>query len=212
MRKSLLAGLVVCAALAWSGGASACNGSNVILADNFADDSGGWEPDPHMKFAAPALVVKLPKGQVALPELNSAFLLRNADVCMDSVMPNAAESNPSYGIMFWATDYQNYHLVMYDAKGKVTMWRKVDGKWLNLYTLDSPAVKGAPGAANTMRVTFNGNLVTTYINGTKVRDQRAQAPTADQRFGFYIQVDKAVEADGGLDFVISNYKITNPPG
>ena len=115
MRKSLLPALALCGALAWSGGAAACNGSNVILADNFADDSGGWEPDTHMKFAAPALVVRLVKGQAGLPELNSAFLVRNGDICMETVMPNAPDLNPAFGVMFWATDYQNFTMVLFSA-------------------------------------------------------------------------------------------------
>jgi hypothetical protein len=49
--------------------------------------------------------------------------------------------------------------------------------------VDSPAIKKEPGATNLLRVKTNGNSVTFFINGTKVRELRGQAPKGVWRFG-----------------------------
>ena len=48
---------------------------------------------------------------------------------------------------------------------------------------NSGAIKKEPGAANMLRVKTNGNSVTFYINDTKVRELRGQAPKTSWRFG-----------------------------
>jgi hypothetical protein len=55
----------------------------------------------------------------------------------------------------------------------------------------SPTLKKNPGDSNLLRVTLKGNLVSMYVNGTKLKDIRAQAPTTDARFGVYAQRSKA---------------------
>ncbi|WP_141701239.1 hypothetical protein [Methyloceanibacter methanicus] len=49
--------------------------------------------------------------------------------------------------------------------------------------IDSPAIETAPGASNTLRVDAKGNTLGFYINGTKVRELRGQAPKGSWRFG-----------------------------
>ncbi|MCJ7787664.1 MAG: hypothetical protein MUP20_02970, partial [Methyloceanibacter sp.] len=49
--------------------------------------------------------------------------------------------------------------------------------------VDSPAINRAPGAANTLRVKTDGDKVAFFINGTKVRELRGQAPKGGWRFG-----------------------------
>ncbi|MEM7193279.1 MAG: hypothetical protein AAF405_10555, partial [Pseudomonadota bacterium] len=49
--------------------------------------------------------------------------------------------------------------------------------------IDSPAIKTAPGASNTLRVAAKGNQLSFFINGTKVRALKGQAPKGSWRFG-----------------------------
>jgi hypothetical protein len=84
-------------------------------------------------------------------------------------------------------DMQSNLNVTFTVKDADKFWiaRKQDGKWLGTIAanVDSSAINKGPGAANTLRVKTSGNSVTFYINGTKVRNLRGQAPKGDWRFG-----------------------------
>jgi len=52
-----------------------------------------------------------------------------------------------------------------------------------------------PGESNTLRVKSSGGVATFFINGTKVRDLRGQAPKGGWRFGLSgDNFDKAKDA------------------
>ena len=73
-------------------------------------------------------------------------------------------------------------------------------------TSNSTAIKTLPGATNTLRVKTNGNTATFFINGTKVREVRGQAPKTGWRFGMSgDNFDKQKEAK----VVFKSVKVTN---
>jgi len=89
------------------------------------------------------------------------------------------------GLLFWGEDNRTYFQFGVLNNGKFWIARKQDGKWLGTVAanVDSPAIKTEPGASNVLRVKTNGNSVTFFINGTKVRELRGQAPKGVWRFG-----------------------------
>jgi hypothetical protein len=167
MRRSLvLLGFAVFLAgnPAWQTAAAACEGAEVIFEDKFADDAGGWPLRETIEVKDGLFIFKLPPDDMQ-SNLNVTFTVKDADICSETVWPNGEQPMLNNG-KFWIA-------------------RKQDGKWLGTIAanVDSAAINKEPGSANTLRVKATGNNVTFFINGTKVRELRGQAPKGDWRFG-----------------------------
>jgi len=185
MRKSLLglaiAGLVVAA----GGHASACDGSKIIFEDKFDDDAGGWSIKDTIEFKDGAFIFKLPADDMQ-SNLNVTFTVEDADICIDAVWPEGADQPVlGAGLLFWGENNRTYYQFGILNNGRFWIARKQDGAWLGTIAanIDSPAINKSPGAANTLRVDAKGNTLAFYINGTKVRELRGQAPSGGWRFG-----------------------------
>jgi hypothetical protein len=86
--------------------------------------------------------------------------------------------------LFWGEDNQNYLQFGILNNGKFWIARRLGGKWHTIVeNVDSSAIKVKPGDSNTLRVKASGDTATFFINGTKVRDLRGQAPKSGWRFG-----------------------------
>lgn len=209
--KALIAASYLAGLLLIGGNALACEGSTVILEDQFADDSGGWDPSDSMKFGAPALAIDIGAEYTNFKELNSVFSLGDADICADIAFPQQIANSPAVGLIFWAVDYSNFYLFQVGQAGTAWLWRLKDANWNKISQADIAAIKKDAGAVNTLRVTLKGGTVTAYVNGEKVRTQKAQAPSGDSQFGFYVQVDDPVAEEAGRVFSVTSYKVTDVP-
>ncbi len=197
--------LISSAAPAWR--ASACEGQNVIFEDQFHDDAGGWSIKDNMEVKDGAFTFKLPPDDMS-SNLNVTFTVKDADICTDTVWPEGDQPVLGAGLLFWGEDNRTYFQFGILNNGKFWIARKQDGKWLGTIAanVNSTAIKTLPGATNTLRVKTNGNSVTFYINGTKVRDLRGQAPKTGWRFGLSgDNFDKQKEAK----VIFKNMKVTN---
>jgi hypothetical protein len=193
------------AAPAWR--AAACEGQNVIFEDQFHDDAGGWSIKDNMEVKDGAFTFKLPPDDMS-SNLNVTFTVKDADICTDTVWPEGDQPVLGAGLLFWGEDTRTYFQFGILNNGKFWIARKQDGKWLGTIAanVDSTAIKTLPGATNTLRVKTNGNSVTFYINGTKVRDLRGQAPKTGWRFGLSgDNFDKQKEAK----VIYKSMKVTN---
>lgn len=207
----LLAALCIAAVVLMGGQSIACEGSTVVLEDQFADDAGGWDPSDSLKFGAPGLAVDIGAEYTNYKELNSAFSVADADICADIAFPKQIANGPSVGLMFWALDYSNFYLWQVGASGQGSLWRMKDSKWNKLYSADIAGIKKDAGAVNALRVTLKGGTITAYVNGEKVRVQKAQAPKGDSQFGVYVQLDQPVPEESGRVFSVSRVKVTDAP-
>jgi len=174
--------LMSSAAPAWR--AAACEGQNVIFEDQFHDDAGGWSIKDNMEVKDGAFAFKLPPDDMS-SNLNVTFTVKDADICTDTVWPEGDQPVLGAGLLFWGEDNRTYFQFGVLNNGKFWIARKQDGKWLGTVAANvvSPAIKKEPGASNVLRVKTNGNSVTFFINGTKVRELRGQAPKGVWRFG-----------------------------
>jgi hypothetical protein len=163
---------------------AACEGQQVIFEDKFHDDAGGWSIKDNMEVKDGTFTFKLPPDDMS-SNLNVTFTVKDADICTDAVWPEGDQPVLGAGLLFWGEDNRTYFQFGILNNGKFWIARKQDGKWLGTIAanVDSTAIKTLPGAVNTLRVKTNGNSVTFYINGTKVRELRGQAPKSDWRFG-----------------------------
>jgi hypothetical protein len=210
MRKSLLfVGFAVffVADPAWHMAALACDGDQIIFEDKFADDAGGWPLRDTIEVKDGSFIFKLPPDDMQ-SNLNVTFTVKDADICSETVWPNDDQPVLGAGLLFWGEDNRTYFQFGILNNGKFWIARKQDGKWLGTIAanVDSAAINKGPGATNTLRVKTSGNSASFYINGTKVRDLRGQAPKGDWRFGLSgDNFDKQKNAE----VVFKTVKVTN---
>ena len=210
MRKPLLllgvAGLLAASPVGQTT-AAACEGSEVIFEDKFADDAGGWPLRETIEVKDGLFVFKLPPDDMQ-SNLNVTFTVKDADICSETVWPSGEQPVLGAGLLFWGEDNRTYFQFGILNNGKFWIARKQDGKWLGTIAanVESPAIKTGAGESNVLRVKAVGNNVTFFINGSKVRELRGQAPKGDWRFGLSgDNFDKEKEAR----VVFKTVKVTN---
>ena len=188
--------------------AAACEGEEIIFEDKFADDAGGWLLRDTVELKDGAFVFKLPPDDMQ-SNLNVTYTVKDADICSETVWPDGDQSMLGAGLLFWGEDNRTYFQFGILNNGKFWIARKgSEGKWLGTIAANvaSPPSTREPGATNTLRVKTEGNSVTFFINGTKVRDLRGQAPKSDWRFGLSgDNFDKEKDAK----VVFKTVKVTN---
>jgi hypothetical protein len=210
MRKSLVwLGFAVFLAAnpAWQTKAAACEGTEVVFEDKFTDDAGGWPLKDTIEVKDGLFIFKLPPDDMQ-SNLNVTFTVKDADICSETVWPNGDQPMLGAGLLFWGEDNRTYFQFGILNNGKFWIARKQDGKWLGTIAanVDSPAINKAPGEANMLRVKADGNNLTFYINGTKVRELRGQAPKGNWRFG--LSGDN-FDKENDARIVFKTVKVTN---
>jgi hypothetical protein len=192
-------GLGVAAALLCCAGffepASACEGTEVVFEDTFADDSGGWAINQDVEVKDGSFTFKLPPDAMQ-SDLNVTYTVNDADICSETVWPDGGSTILGAGLLFWGEDNRNYLQFGILNNGKFWIARRQDGKWSTIVeNVDSSAIKVKSGESNMLRVKASGGVATFFINGTKVRDLRGQAPKGGWRFGLSgDNFDKAKDA------------------
>jgi hypothetical protein len=187
------AALLIAAAFAWP--ASACEGTEIVFEDKFADDAGGWAINQDVEIKDGSFTFKLPPDAMQ-SDLNVTYTVNDADICSETVWPDGGSTVLGAGLLFWGEDNRNYLQFGILNNGKFWIARRQDGKWYTIVeNVDSSAIKVKPGESNMLRVKASGGDATFFINGEKVRDLRGQAPKGGWRFGLSgDNFDKAKDA------------------
>jgi hypothetical protein len=211
MRISSLLFLASVALMVSNGPSFACPDKGSIFQDSFTDQSGGWENDPGMKFGSTGLQVAVAPGKVSDAELNATFYATDGDFCTDAVFPKVVPNTAFVGLIFWATDYNNYYMFQITTAGRAQFYRRLNGNWISIFDAANPAIKTAAAAANEIRVVAKNNMSTFYVNGQKITNMRGQPPQSpNARFGYYVQLDATAPADGRT-FGLKNYTVNAAP-
>lgn len=182
----------------------------VIFEDSFADDSGGWPSDPDIKIGGGTFAMHMGPKYANWANLNNTFNASDADYCMEVVVPKsiAADNPVVVGLIFWATDYDNFYVVDTLSDGHADIYRKTAGKWAMVADLTNPSIKADVGSVAAIRVQAMGNLIAPSINGIDLKKIRAQMPSGALRFGFYMQSTNDNPAPG-VDVNIKRYRVTD---
>jgi hypothetical protein len=164
--------------------ASACEGPDVVFEDEFADDAGGWAIHKDIEVKDGRFVFKLPPDAM-LADLNITYTVTDAaDICSEAVWPESSSGVLGAGLLFWGEDNKNYLQFGVLNNGKFWIARRQDGKWHTIVeNVESDSINTKPGQSNTLRVKADDGTAAFFINGTKVRDLRGQAPKGGWRFG-----------------------------
>ena len=175
--------------------APACEGTQVVFEDKFNDDAGGWAINQDVEVKDGSFTFRLPPDAMQ-SDLNVTYTVDDADICSETVWPDGGSTILGAGLLFWGEDNRNYLQFGILNNGKFWIARRQDGKWYTIVeNVDSSAIKVKPGESNILRVKTSGGVATFFINGTKVRDLRGQAPKGGWRFGLSgDNFDKAKDA------------------
>ena len=200
--------LLLAAVMLWFAGlpqASACEGTDVIFEDKFADDAGGWAINQHVEVKDGSFVFKLPPDAMQ-SDLNVTYTVNDADICSEVMWPNGSTILGA-GLLFWGEDNRNYLQFGVLNNGKFWIARRLDGKWHTIVeNVDSNAINVKPGETNALRVKVSGDRVSFFINGQRVRDLRGQAPKTGWRFG--LSGDN-FDKEKGARLSFKSVKVTN---
>lgn len=175
--------------------APACEGTQVVFEDKFTDDAGGWAINQDVEVKDGSFTFRLPPDAMQ-SDLNVTYTVDDADICSETVWPDGGSTILGAGLLFWGEDNRNYLQFGVLNNGKFWIARRQDGKWYTIVeNVNSSAIKVKPGKSNILRVKTSGGVATFFINGTKVRDLRGQAPKGGWRFGLSgDNFDKAKDA------------------
>jgi hypothetical protein len=194
--------------------AFACEGQvgQAIYEDTFTDDSGAWDFTPNAATVKPPnFVFNLDsKYSNITTQVLTFHTTKDGDYCAEVILPKSIAPDNKYnlGIIFWATDYANFWMVMLSSDGTLTLFSKANNVWQTILSVpNAPAYKSDPDAVNALRVTTVAGKIIIYLNGQLEKAIRAQSPDGNLRFGMYAQIDKGV--DGTAPILVKSYKVTS---
>ena len=149
------AALLFAVAFAWP--ALACEGTDIVFEDKFADDAGGWAINKDVEVKDGSFTFKLPPDAMQ-SDLNVTYSVNDADICAEGVWPDDGSSILGAGLLFWGEDNKNYLQFGVLNNGKFWIARRIEGKWHTIVeNVASSAIKVKPGETNVLRVKASGD-------------------------------------------------------
>jgi hypothetical protein len=121
----------------------------------------------------------------------------------------AKSEDPSWagGLVFWATDYDNYYALLVSGDGQFSVRRYVNARSLApVDWRDSTVLKKGTGQVNHLRIVTKGTQVTAYINGSEAVTFSGQPP----QVGGYIGVKGSSAEKSQIIWEFSELKVMKP--
>jgi hypothetical protein len=206
MSRKSIALMVLALGLA-SGPALACKGNTVLLQADFRQVDPSW--DGNLGIGGGVAKIAPDPGYLSWPFYQGS-LFTDADICVDVTIPTGAKPNSiAGGLVFWASDYQNFYAYLVANGGTMAILRRQNGKFLSpVGWRKAEGVNLTDNAPNTLRITLKGKTATTYINDKPfVTMTTGQPPDGGSQIGLYGES----EQDKTDTWTFSNLKVTNVP-
>ncbi len=181
--------------------ASACKSSSnpVGFFDNFKSPDLGWGKTGDDRSFQNGQMVLRSKNAVPQSWIYTPLVFRNATICSDFVAPSTLEKADGLaagGIIFWASDYQNYYMVEIFTDGTYAVFRRLANKWIEVSARrKADGIRQGPGAVNRVKVTIAGDIVTLFANDKKIADLWGQSPSRGGAVGLYGQAETDKEQE-----------------
>jgi hypothetical protein len=111
------------------------------------------------------------------------------------------------GIAFWGLDYESYYLAGACPDGSCSIYRRVNGRWLNPFPPQKcAAIKQGADKSIELRVVTQGNLATFYVNGQQLTALHGSPPNGGSMIGLHGE-SGAVPST----WQFSEFKVLKPP-
>ena len=184
----------------------ACEGDKVLLDEDFSFPNLAWNYSKRAEIKDGAVFVR-PETEHSYRFLNQAFLFTNADICLTVTAQEVSKPENSYGgLLFWAPDLANAHLLLIASNGYFTMKRLVQNEFVPppLDWAPSDFIVQGVDKPNKIRLTIKDDLLSIAINDKVVGKLRGQSPGAPSLIGLI-----AASSDKIDTWKFSALKITN---
>jgi regulation of enolase protein 1 (concanavalin A-like superfamily) len=166
------------------GGVSAdCRPSDkALFQDSFQELAPSWGTSDNYHVEAGRLVIQPPAG-FNTATVNNAALYDDVDICANMNVPTLVKDNCG-GIIFWASDYDNYYSLQVSTNGEASIWRRQRGKWLvQMDWQKFGAVHPAANQVNVLRVQTAGSRARVFVNGQLFGEVTGQPPQGGSQLG-----------------------------
>jgi len=181
--------------------------SDILLEDNFATLDPGWGAATSNFSAANGKLTLQADLNAGLVGLNQSNRFEDMDASIKVNMAKSDDQAWGGGLVFWATDYDNYYAVLVSADGQFTVRRYVNARSLApVDWRESPAIKKGVGQVNLLRVVTKGTQAAVYINGTEVVTFNGQPPQG----GGFIGVKGSSAEKSQIVWEFSELKVAKP--
>jgi tetratricopeptide (TPR) repeat protein len=162
-----------------------CRGQPIPFG-NSASESTGWDMTEGVGLQSGVLSFTVAPDNAKI-ELNSAYVVRDAQICSKFEWPHDADQVLGAGILFWAVDDKDFFQFGILNNGKFWVARKQAGKWQTIAAnVESADIDIRPGASNTFAVHTQGDHALLFVNGTQVFNLTGQPQIAASRFGLSV--------------------------
>ncbi len=182
-------------------------GGEVLLEDNFATLDPGWGAATDNFNAANGKLTLQADLNAGLVGLNQSNRFEDMDASIKVNMAKSDDQAWGGGLVFWATDYDNYYAVLVSANGQFSVRRYVNARSLApVDWRDSTVIQKGIGQVNQLRVVTKGSQATVYINGVEVVTFNGQLPQG----GGFIGVKGSSAEKSQIVWEFSELKVTKP--
>jgi hypothetical protein len=153
----------------------------VLFQDEFDEQASSWGTFQNYLVEDGRFVFQPPAG-FNTSSINTLSIYDDVDVCVEFSVDQPAKKASCGGIIFWASDYDNYYTFQVSTDGQASAWRRQKGKWL----AQGPARNfGAirKKSLNDVRVRTEGNRAEFYVNGELFKTITGQPPQGGSEIG-----------------------------
>ncbi len=186
---------------------SGTKASDILLEDNFATLDPGWGAATDSFSAANGKLTLQADLNAGLVGLNQSNRFEDMDASIKVNMAKSDDQSWGGGLVFWATDYDNYYALLVSADGQFTVRRYVNARSLApVDWRENPAIKKGVGQVNQLRVVTRGTQATVFINGTEVITFSGQPPQG----GGYVGVKGSSAEKSQIVWEFSELKVAKP--
>ncbi|HEX4149755.1 MAG TPA: hypothetical protein VHY20_12240, partial [Pirellulales bacterium] len=156
---------------------------DVLFADDFATLDPAWGDADGVQSIADGMLVLEPSAGTSYASLYQGALFDDADLRVKISETSGGKDQPA-GLIFWATDYQNYYVAQIVPGGSSGISRIKDGQW----TAPAPYVPGettnlAAGKTSALRVVLRGDSATFFVNDRQIAALKGEPPKGDSKIG-----------------------------
>ena len=175
-----------------------------LFKDPFNDLAASWGNYDNYRVEAGKLVIQPPAGYNT-STLNNASLYDDVNICAEMTVPPPVSAGNCGGIVFWATDFDNYYTFQISSDGTAVVWRRQKGKWLSqIGSQDFAPIRKSANQVNVLRVAAAGNKAKLFVNGKLFKEVIGQPPQGGSQLGLIGCSPSATSAAVQFDnFIVS---------
>ena len=176
---------------------AACSPEKAAFYDDFHKTDVSWNITigDQVRYADGQLVVTPAPNKFLAPKYLS-LRYENVTICAHIKSPSQVkvpESGAWGGVIFWASDNDNFYVASIGPEGSYSIYRRIAGTWVELMPrTKNEQIKSDPNAINEVTVVIIGHFAALFVNNAKLQEFRGQPPKGGGAFGLYAGSEKSV--------------------